>query len=100
MIRKITLFLLLVSMMIPMTLSAQEVRKDVLANFLFSKDNRSLLKKNVPAPAVLLKLLHQPMPLSGTSSRRISSTNGQLSIVTATDSIGNTSIIQVWKLAE
>ena len=51
MIRKITLFLLLVSMMIPMTLSAQEVRKDVLANFLFSKDNRSLLKKNVPAPA-------------------------------------------------
>ena len=51
MIRKIALLLLLVSMMIPMTLSAQEVRKDVLANLLFSKDNRSLLKKNVPAPA-------------------------------------------------
>ena len=51
MIRKITLFLLLVSMMIPMTLSAQEVKKDVLTNLLFSKDNRSLLKKNVLAPA-------------------------------------------------
>ena len=51
MIRKITLFLLLVSMTIPMTLSAQEVKKDVLTNLLFSKDNRSLLKKNAPAPA-------------------------------------------------
>lgn len=38
-------------MMIPMTLSAQDVRKDVLTNLLLSKDNRSLLKKNVPAPA-------------------------------------------------
>ena len=51
MMKKITLLLLLVSMMVPMTLSAQQVKKNVLTDMKVRNDNTSLLKKNVPAPA-------------------------------------------------
>ena len=51
MMKKMTWLLLLVSMMIPTTLSAQLVKKDVLTDGTLLKGNSSLLKKNVPAPA-------------------------------------------------
>ena len=51
MMKKITLLLLLVSMMVPMTLSAQKVKKNILTDMKVRNDNISLLKKNVPAPA-------------------------------------------------
>ena len=51
MMKKITLLLLLVSMLIPMTLSAQDVKKDVLPGVKVLKSNNSLMKKNVQAPA-------------------------------------------------
>ena len=47
MMKKITLLLLLVSMLIPMTLSAQDVKKDVLPGVKVLKSNNSLMKKNV-----------------------------------------------------
>ena len=45
------MLLLLVSMLIPMTLSAQDVKKDVLPGVKVLKSNNSLMKKNVQAPA-------------------------------------------------
>ena len=51
MMKKITLLLLLVSMLIPMTLSAQKVKKNVLTDMKARTVNSSVLMKNVPAPA-------------------------------------------------
>ena len=51
MMKKITMLLLLVSMMIPMTLCAQKVKKNALTDGAMLKSDRSMLKKNVPAPA-------------------------------------------------
>ena len=52
MVKKITLFLLLVSMMIPMTLSAQREKKEALTKGVVLNGNQSsLLRKNVAAPA-------------------------------------------------
>ena len=46
-----TWLLLLVSMMIPMTVGAQLVKKGILTDRELLKNNSSLLEKNVPAPA-------------------------------------------------
>ena len=51
MMKKITMLLLLVSMMIPMTLCAQKVKKNALTDGAMLKSDCSMLKKNVPAPA-------------------------------------------------
>ena len=51
MTRKFTLLLLLVSMLIPMTLCAQQIEKDVLTDMKVRKDNSTMLKKKLPASA-------------------------------------------------
>ena len=49
--KKFTWLLSLASLMVPMTLSAQQVKKDVTSDVTLLKGSSSLLKKNVPAPA-------------------------------------------------
>lgn len=51
MMKKFTWLLSLASLMVPMTLSAQQVKKDVASDVTLLKGSSSLLKKNVPAPA-------------------------------------------------
>ncbi len=51
MMKKFTWLLSLASLMVPMTLSAQQVKKDVTSDVTLLKGSSSLLKKNVPAPA-------------------------------------------------
>ena len=72
MVKKITLLLLLVSMMIPMTLSAQREKKEALANGVVLNGNHSsLLRKNVAAPAKNKKQMLKMSPLiKGSKSLR------------------------------
>ncbi len=49
--KKFTWLLSLASLMVPMTLSAQQVKKNVTSDVTLLKGSSSLLKKNVPAPA-------------------------------------------------
>ena len=49
--KKFTWLLSLASLMVPMTLSAQQVKKDVASDVTLLKGSSSLLNKNVPAPA-------------------------------------------------
>ena len=72
MMKKITLLLLLVSMMIPMTLSAQREKKQALTKGVVLNGNQSsLLRKNVPAPATNKKQMLKMSPfIKGSKSMR------------------------------
>lgn len=72
MVKRITLFLLLVSMMIPMTLSAQREKKEALTKGVVLNGNQSsLLRKNVPAPTTNKKQMLKMSPLiKGSKSMR------------------------------
>lgn len=68
--KKITLLLLLVSMMMPMTLSAQREKKDALADGVVLGGNHSLLRKNVAASANTQVKKMTPSVMGSKSLRR------------------------------
>ena len=70
MMKKFTLFLLLASMMIPMTLSAQREKKDALTDGVMLDGSRSLLRKNVTASANTKVQKITPSVMGGKSLRR------------------------------
>ena len=70
MMKKFTLFLLLASMMIPMTLSAQREKREALADGVMLDGSRSLLRKNVTASANTKVQKITPSVMGGKSLRR------------------------------
>ena len=70
MMKKITLLLLLVSMMMPMTLCAQREKKDALADGVMLDGSRSLLRKNVTASGNTQVQKITPSVMGGKSLRR------------------------------
>ena len=70
MMKKFTLFLLLASMMIPMTLSAQREKREALADGVVLDGSRSLLRKNVTASANTKVQKITPSVMCGKSLRR------------------------------
>ena len=68
--KKFTLFLLLASMMIPMTLSAQREKREALADGVVLDGSRSLLRKNVTASANTEVQKITPSVMGGKSLRR------------------------------
>lgn len=70
MMKKFTLFLLLASMMIPMTLSAQREKREALADGVMLDGSRSLLRKNVTASANTKVQKIAPSVMGGKSVRR------------------------------
>ena len=70
MMKKFTLFLLLASMMIPMTLSAQREKREALADGVVLDGSRSLLRKNVTASANTEVQKITPSVMGGKSLRR------------------------------
>ena len=70
MMKKFTLFLLLASMMIPMTLSAQREKREALADGVMLDGSRSLLRKNVTASANTKVQKIAPSVMGGKSLRR------------------------------
>ena len=70
MMKKFTLFLLLASMMIPMTLSAQREKREALADGVMLDGSRSLLRKNVTASGNTQVQKITPSVMGGKSLRR------------------------------
>ena len=70
MMKKFTLFLLLASMMIPMTLSAQREKREALADGVMLDGSRSLLRKNVTASGNTQVQKIAPSVMGGKSLRR------------------------------
>ena len=70
MMKKFTLLLLLASMMIPMTLSAQREKKDASTDDVVLNGSHSLLRKNVTAPANGKLQKVTPSAMGGKSLRR------------------------------
>ena len=70
MMKKFTLFLLLASMMIPMTLSAQREKREALADGVMLDGSRSLLRKSVTASANTKVQKIAPSVMGGKSLRR------------------------------
>ncbi len=68
--KKFTLFLLLASMMIPMTLSAQREKREALADGVMLDGSRSLLRKNVTASGNTQVQKITPSVMGGKSLRR------------------------------